>query len=48
MKSPPLHYPEAEEIESVLRGAGLEGSLNPLWGRTPFNNWLGVFVRRDA
>lgn len=47
MKSPPLHYPEAGEIESALRGAGLEGSLAPLWGRTPFNNWLGVFSRPE-
>jgi SAM-dependent methyltransferase len=47
MKSPPLHYPTASEIESLLRGAGLEGSLVPLWGRTPFNNWLGVFSRAE-
>ncbi len=47
MKSPPLHYPEASEIESTLRGAGLEGSLVPLWGRTPFHNWLGVFSRAE-
>lgn len=45
MKAPPLHYPTAPEIENVLRSAGLQGSLTPLWGRTPFNNWLGVFAR---
>lgn len=45
MKAPPLHYPTAPEIEGVLHRSGLRGSLTPLWGRTPFNNWLGVFAR---
>ena len=45
MKSPPTQYPRKEEIESLLAAAGLQGSLQPLWGRTPFNNWLGVFHR---
>ena len=46
MKSPPTQYPRKEEIESLLAAAGLQGSLQPLWGRTPFNNWLGVFRRQ--
>lgn len=47
MKAPPLLYPDAAEIEGRVRGEGLQGSLVPLWGRTPFNNWLGVFSRAE-
>ncbi|MBP7951150.1 MAG: class I SAM-dependent methyltransferase [Verrucomicrobiales bacterium] len=43
MKSPPICVPEADEVVSLLRGVGLEGTFTPLWGRTPFNNHLGVF-----
>ena len=45
MKSPPLHYPDKEETESLLAAAGLIGAFRPLWGNTPFNNWMGVFDR---
>lgn len=48
MKSPPIHYPVAEELTKLLADEGLIGSFRPLWGNTPFNNWLGVFQREDA
>ena len=48
MKSPPLHYPTAGEITDTLARAGLDGRFTPLWGRTPFNNWLGVFRRANS
>ena len=41
----PVHYPHAETILSTLATAGLRGTIRPLWGRTPFNNWLAVFER---
>jgi SAM-dependent methyltransferase len=43
MKAQPVHYPEYAELCRVLKGAGLHGEFKPLWGRTPFNSWLGVF-----
>jgi SAM-dependent methyltransferase len=42
----PRHYPDAEDICGILAEHGLHGEFKPLWGRTPFHNWLGVF-RRD-
>jgi len=46
MKDPPLHYPARDELCRLLEDAGLVGDFKPLWGRTPFNNWLGVFRRQ--
>lgn len=46
MREPTTHYPSGDFLQSCLRDAGLEGTLRPLWGRTPFNNWLGVWRRR--
>lgn len=45
MQTPPVHYPQPDELCLVLADAGLRGEFKPLWGRTPFNNWLGVFRR---
>ena len=41
----PVCYPRAEVITSTMATMGLHGTMRPLWGRTPFNNWLGVFER---
>jgi cyclopropane fatty-acyl-phospholipid synthase-like methyltransferase len=46
ISTPLVHYPTADEIHAVLREAGMEGELKPLWGRTPFHNYLGNFTRR--
>ena len=48
MKGRPVNYPNKEVTEQLLRGAGLEGRFTPLWGKTPFNNYLGVFRRAEA
>ena len=40
-------HPTLAEIEQPLAAAGLVGEFKPLWGRTPFYNWLGVFRRKD-
>ena len=45
MQATPVHYPRREELERVLEAEGLHGKFEPLWGRTPFNSWLGVFRR---
>ncbi len=46
MKGRPVSYPEKGALEATLGEAGLVGGFRPLWGRTPFNNYLGVFHRR--
>lgn len=38
-------YPTARRIRATLEMEGLEGEIQPLWGRTPFNNWLVVYRR---
>ncbi|MDB6068881.1 MAG: SAM-dependent methyltransferase [Verrucomicrobiales bacterium] len=45
MQAAPVHYPTPESLTSTLTAAGLTGTLHPLHGKTPFNNWLGVFSR---
>ena len=43
MKAAPTHYPTEESIRECLENAGLEGSCRPLWGKTPFSNYLLTF-----
>ncbi len=38
-------YPTADGLRSQLEGAGLRTTLRPLYGDTPFNNWLIVGER---
>ncbi len=45
MQGLPVHYPTAESLTATLTAAGLTGTLQPLHGHTPFNNWLAVFRR---
>ncbi|MDN5780768.1 MAG: class I SAM-dependent methyltransferase [Luteimonas sp.] len=45
MQSTPRFYPSADRLRSILEGAGLQVTIEPLWGRTPFNNWLVVAQR---
>lgn len=49
MKSPPLAYPTRESLEQILTAQGLQlRNFEPLYGRTPFNNYLLVFERRAS
>jgi len=48
MRDGPVQYPTAEGLRSTLEAAGLRGDIRPLWGRTPFNNWLAVFRRAGS
>jgi SAM-dependent methyltransferase len=38
-------YPDAAALRARLAEAGLETSFSPLYGNTPFNNWLIVATR---
>ena len=46
MQSTPRCYPSADGLRAIVEGAGLQMAIEPLWGRTPFNNWL-VVAQRD-
>ena len=41
-----LHFPTREEIFAAFDEKQFSRSVAPLWGRTPFNNYLFVFRRR--
>jgi SAM-dependent methyltransferase len=45
MGTVPRDYPERGSICKLLASHGLHGSFEPLWGRGPYYNWLGVFRR---
>ncbi|MEZ5301937.1 MAG: class I SAM-dependent methyltransferase [Verrucomicrobiales bacterium] len=45
MKAAPSEYPTAGSIDAALTKAGLAGGAEPLWGKTPFNNYLLVYRR---
>ena len=40
MKSGPVAYPALQQFEETLQACGLQVSWQPLWGGTPFNNYL--------
>jgi 2-polyprenyl-3-methyl-5-hydroxy-6-metoxy-1,4-benzoquinol methylase len=46
MKAAPTRYPDAAQFQRVLTAAGLKVRIEPMWGGTPFNNFLIVGERR--
>lgn len=42
MQSRPKCYPNADAMRTQLAEAGLQTTFSPLYGNTPFNNWLIV------
>ena len=42
MQETPKTWPTAAGLRAQLEGAGLRVSIAPLYGRTPFNNWIVV------
>lgn len=46
MKTPPVVYPTRETFATALAGGGLGIEFRPLWGGTPFNNYLIVARKR--
>jgi hypothetical protein len=45
MKAAPTRYPDAAQFQRVLTAAGLQVRIEPMWGGTPFNNYLIVGQR---
>ena len=45
MRSRPRDYLDVDAVRAHLQQAGLTVSLTPLYGNTPFNNWLLVAER---
>jgi len=45
MNTGPKAYPERGALDALLGEAGLSAHFSPLWGATPFNNWLVVAER---
>lgn len=45
MQERPKCYPTGEGLRAQLEGAGLKTTIAPLYGDTPFNNWLIVAER---
>jgi SAM-dependent methyltransferase len=45
LKAERLKFPTAEQVVAPFRAAGFGVDVRPLWGRTPFNNYLFVFRR---
>ncbi len=46
MNAAPLRYPTRAGLAAQFEALGLRAQFRPLWGRTPFNNWLVVAERR--
>lgn len=47
MQADKLNFPSIDEVARPFAGE-FEAEIAPLWGRTPFNNYLFVFTRREA
>lgn len=47
MKTSFKAQPSARDLRAILLRHGLHAEFKPLWGQTPFNNWL-VIARRSA
>ena len=45
MNTAPKRYPDAGALRSRLVAAGLDVSIEPWYGKTPFNNWRIVAAR---
>lgn len=45
MQARPKCYPTTDGLRAQLEGAGLSATFAPLYGDTPFNNWLVVAER---
>ena len=46
MKAAPTHYPTADDFQKILSPFG-NVEISPLWGGTPFNNYL-IILRRST
>lgn len=46
MKAERLHFPTRDEVTAPFAGE-FDAEVRPMWGRTPYNNYLFVFRRSD-
>jgi SAM-dependent methyltransferase len=44
----PLHFPSRAGIDAAFESANFDRESRPLWGASPFNNYLFVFRRRAS
>ncbi len=42
MNAAPKRYPTQASLDAELSALGLRAQFRPLWGNTPFNNWLVI------
>ncbi|MGV8941942.1 MAG: methyltransferase domain-containing protein [Lysobacter sp.] len=47
MNAGPRRYPDPDALRERFLAAGLQSRFTPLYGKTPFNNWLVVAIRPD-
>ena len=47
MQAERVNFPTIDDVSRPFRD-GFSAEITPLWGRTPFNNYLFVFTRREA
>ena len=47
MRAERLHFPAMDDVLRPFRD-GFDAQIAPLWGRTPYNNYLFVFTRHEA
>jgi trans-aconitate methyltransferase len=45
LRVPRLQFPTVEQIVTPFHARGFESAVSPMWGRTPYNNYLFVFNR---
>ncbi len=48
MNAGPRRYPDPDALRARFAAAGLHGRFTPLYGKTPFNNWLVVAIRPEV
>ncbi len=48
MKAAPVHYPTREFFQEVLESEGFQVEIKPLWGITPFNNFMILAKRPEV
>jgi SAM-dependent methyltransferase len=48
LRAEQLNFPAADDVMRPFRQRGYRVEVEPMWGRTPFNNYLFVFRRSTA
>jgi 2-polyprenyl-3-methyl-5-hydroxy-6-metoxy-1,4-benzoquinol methylase len=48
LRVPRLNFPSVEQIVAPFHTRGFEVAVAPMWGKTPYNNYLFVFSRPSS